>query len=578
MSQSLTDTALTKRSAGAIYRAFSSYRSRFKEITRRAHWRFNNRDWHGMRSDAVQRLDLYTAAVDDTETNMRRLLADRVPQQRIWTDIKKVYSGMLVGSNDWELAETFFNSISRRIFATVGVDARIEFVNTDFATPPNQSPSKVFNTNKGSNSITDLIQRILSDYPLIAPFGNVAHDAHRVAARIEDYLKQAGSAGFIDRIEMARDVFYRGMGAYLIGRIYAESRLVPLAIALLNPAGGIAVDAVLLKEEEVSILFSFTRSYFHVEVERPYELVKFLKTILPQKRIAELYISMGFNKHGKTELYRELLNRLSACREDRFDVSPGQPGMVMIVFNMPDDDLVFKLIRDRFNTPKNTTRQKVMAKYDLVFSHDRAGRLVDAQAFEHLKFDACCFSEQLLTELRQEAGGTVRIEDDNIVVKHAYVERRVTPLDVFLARADAAAAHKIVVDWGYAIKDLAVSNIFPGDILLKNFGVTRHGRVVFYDYDELCTLTSCHIRNLPPSSGYEDELSSEPWFYVDKNDVFPEEFRKFLGLSGPLREVFLQHHSDLFEVDFWLRAQQAIQAEELPHIFPYADSCRIKRQ
>jgi isocitrate dehydrogenase kinase/phosphatase len=218
-----------------------------------------------------------------------------------------------------------------------------------------------------------------------------------------------------------------------------------------------------------------------------------------------------------------------------------------------------------------------MEKYDLVFRHDRAGRLVDAQSFEHLKFDACCFSEKLLTELKQEAGSTVRIENENIIVSHAYVERRVTPLDVFLEQADDLAARKIVIDWGNTIKDLAVSNIFPGDILLKNFGVTRHGRVVFYDYDELCPLTSCNIRKLPEPAGYDDELAAEPWFYVDENDVFPQEFRNFLGLPEPLREVFLKHHADLFEVDFWLRAQQAIQAGNLPHIFPYAGSCRIER-
>jgi isocitrate dehydrogenase kinase/phosphatase len=217
-----------------------------------------------------------------------------------------------------------------------------------------------------------------------------------------------------------------------------------------------------------------------------------------------------------------------------------------------------------------------MEKYDLVFRHDRAGRLVDAQRFEHLKFDACCFSEQLLTELKQAAGKTVRIENDHIIFKHAYLERRVTPLDVFPACANDSEAQKVVIEWGYAIKDLAVSSIFPGDILLKNFGVTPHGRVVFYDYDELCPLTSCHIRKLPAASGYDDEMAAEPRFYVDENDVFPEEFRKFLGLPGPLREVFLQHHADLFEVDFWLRAQQAIQAGELPHIFPYDNSCRIK--
>jgi isocitrate dehydrogenase kinase/phosphatase len=239
---------------------------------------------------------------------------------------------------------------------------------------------------------------------------------------------------------------------------------------------------------------------------------------------------------------------------------------------------VFKLIRDRFKEPKNTTHREVMEKYDLVFRHDRAGRLVDAQSFEHLKFDACCFSERLLAELKQEAARTVRIEDENIIVNHAYVERRVTPLDVFLEQAEEPEAGKIVIDWGNTIKDLAVSNIFPGDILLKNFGVTRHGRVVFYDYDELCPLSSCNIRKLPESAVYEDEMASEPWFYVDQNDVFPQEFRNFLGLPEPLRDVFLQHHADLFEVDFWLQAQQAIQAGNLPHIYPYARSCRIERK
>ena len=216
-----------------------------------------------------------------------------------------------------------------------------------------------------------------------------------------------------------------------------------------------------------------------------------------------------------------------------------------------------------------------MEKYDLVFRHDRAGRLVDAQAFEHLKFDACCFSEPLLAELKREAGSTVKIKDDHLIVRHAYVERRVIPLDVFLEQADPPTAGKAVIDWGSTIKDLAISNIFPGDILLKNFGVTRHGRVVFYDYDELCPLTSCNFRKLPEAAGYDDEMSSEPWFYIEENDVFPEEFRNFLALPESLREVFLQHHADLFEVDFWFRAQQAIQAGSLPHIYPYAGSCRI---
>ena len=578
MSQPPINKSLIAQGATAIYRSFGIYRARFKDITRRAPQRFKNRDWHGMRADAILRLDLYKEAVDRIEIDIRRILADQIQEKRVWAVIKSVYSGMLIRNDDWELAETFFNSITRRIFATVGVDAAIEFVNTDFDTPPTPTTSKIYHTFKVRGSTVRLIRRILADYPLMAPFQDIDYDAQQVAAKIDVHLREMGTSGKIDGVDMVRSVFYRGMGAYLIGRIISGSTLVPLAIALLNTTDGIVVDGVLLNADDVSILFGFTRSYFHVEIERPYDLIHFLKTILPHKRIAELYISTGFNKHGKTELYRELLDHMTVCYIDRFNISPGQRGMVMIVFNLPSDDLVFKLIRDRFETPKKTTRREIMAKYDLVYRHDRAGRLVDAQIFEHLKFDTSCFSSQLLAELKQDAGRTVRIGSDYIIVDHAYVERRVTPLDVFLNEAAELQAQKIVIEWGNAIKDLAVSNIFPGDILLKNFGVTRHGRVVFYDYDELCLLTSCRFRKLPPAYGYENEMASEPWFFVDENDVFPEEFQKFLGLRPSLREVFFKHHKDLFEVSFWQQAQQMIQAGELPHIYPYTRDCRLKRK
>ena len=578
MSRLPINNHLIGQGATAIYQAFSTYRSRFKDITRGAPLRFKNRDWHGVRADAIRRLDLYKDAVNRIEIDIRRLLADHVQEKKVWAVIKAAYSGMLIQNDDWELAETFFNSITRRIFATVGVDAEIEFVNTDFDTPPTPTTSKIYQTFKGRESTASLIRAVLADYPLMAPFQDIEYDAQQVAAKIEIHLQKMGTSGKIDSIDMARRVFYRGMGAYLIGRIFSGSTLVPLAIALLNPDDAIVVDGVLLNTDDVSILFGFTRSYFHVDVERPYDLVHFLKTILPHKRIAELYISIGFNKHGKTELYRELLDHMTVCYIDRFNISPGQRGMVMIVFNLPNDDLVFKLIRDRFDTPKKTTRREIMAKYDLVYRHDRAGRLVDAQDFEHLKFDTSCFAPQLLAELKQDAGRTVRIGNDYIIVDQAYVERRVTPLDVFLNEADEGEAQKMVIEWGNAIKDLAVSNIFPGDILLKNFGVTRHGRIVFYDYDELCLLTSCRFRKLPPAHEYENEMASEPWFYVDENDVFPEEFIKFLGLRPPLRDVFCEHHNDLFEVNFWQQAQQMIQAGELPHIYPYARNCRLKRK
>ena len=573
----MLDSELSQQGATAILSAFNTWRTRFKEITRRAQSHFLDRNWHAMRTDATLRLELYRVAVDRIEDGIRQLLADHVQNKQIWADIKAAHAAMLVGNDDWELAETFFNSVTRRIFSTVGVDSNIEFVNTDFDTPSGQTPSKCYRTLRNQLPNAGLINRILADYPWMTPFQNLEYDARQAADKIKTCLQKLGSSDKIDRIDIVRSTFFRGMGAYIVGRIYAGSARIPLAIALLNLPDGIVIDGLLLNEDDLSILFSFTRSHFHVEVDRPYDLIQFLKSILPQKRIAELHIAIGFHKHGKTELYRELLEHLAVCYEDRFDISRGQRGMVMIVFNMPNDDLVFKLIKDRFDTPKKTTPRKVMEKYDLVFRHDRAGRLVDAQAFEYLKFDGGCFSDRLLKELKQGAGNTVRIAEDNIIVNHAYVERRVTPLDIFLKEADQAEAIDAVIDWGNAIKDLAVSNIFPGDILLKNFGVTRHGRVVFYDYDELCLLTSCKFRKWPPPSVYDDEMAAEPWFYVDENDVFPEELQNFIELSGPLKTEFLEHHADLFDVDFWRQTQDKIRAGELPHIYPYSNRCKIKR-
>ncbi|MGD9174793.1 MAG: bifunctional isocitrate dehydrogenase kinase/phosphatase [Desulfobacterales bacterium] len=573
-----SDNQIAKTAARAIKETFVSYRAQFDEVTSRAQSRFQALDWQGMRADAAARLNLYKSEVDKIETTIRQLLGDQIEDKQVWASLKAMYAGRVQALPDQELAETFFNSVTRRIFGTVGVDPQIEFVDTDADPSPARAQANGYRSYSGGNSTADLIRKILADYPLADGFGNLKRDAAQAAVKIEAHLREIGLPAAIDRIEMVDTVIYRGMGAYLIGRILCGPNLVPFSVALLNSAEGITVDAVLLKENDISILFSFTRSYFHVESASPYELIGFLKTLLPQKRIAELYTAIGFNKHGKTILYRELLGHLSECRKERFELSPGENGLVMIVFNMPDDDLVFKLIRDRFGWPKKVTRQQVKAKYRLVFEHDRAGRLIDAQDFEFLKLDDCFFAPELLAELQSEAAQTVKIENDHVILSHAYVERRVTPLNIYLQEAKPAAARSAVIDFGAAIKDLAVSNIFPGDILLKNFGVTRHGRVVFYDYDELCPLTTCNFRKIPQSASYEDDLASEPWYVVRENDVFPQEFRHFLGLPDHLLQIFLDHHSDLLDVDFWHKAQAAIRAGELPHIFPYAQSRRLQIQ
>jgi isocitrate dehydrogenase kinase/phosphatase len=314
-----------------------------------------------------------------------------------------------------------------------------------------------------------------------------------------------------------------------------------------------------------------------VAAPRPRAMVEFLRSIMPLKRVDELYTAIGFNKHGKTELYRSLMQDLERP-ETRFAFAEGDEGMVMAVFMLPSFNTVFKIIKDSFGAPKNTTRQAVMDKYHFVFVRDRVGRLADAQEFEHLEFPRRCFPDDLLEYLLSVAGSTVRIESDRVIIRQLYTERRVTPLNLFLRGADEAAACEAVLDYGNAIKDLAAADIFTGDMLLKNFGVTRHGRVICYDYDELCLLSECRFRRLPQPSSIEEEFAAEPWFHVGETDVFPEEFRAFLVPPGRVRDAFLAAHGDLLDVELWQGVQGRLAAGEVFDVFPYRRSARLRRK
>lgn len=524
--------------------------------------------------DSAKRLDLYKKVIDRVVGEIGGLLAERGYEKLVWVSMKAVYSGLISLRDDWELAETFFNSVTRRIFATVGLDPQIEFVDTDFDSPPTPSVGPVYKTFINHGSLERLVTDILSFYDLGVEYEDFKRDRHATVREITARLEKPD--GFrVEQAEMIEPVFYRGKGAFLIGRLRGpQGRLLPITIALLNLDKGLEVDAVLLEEDELNIIFSFTRSYFHARVARSYDMVGFLKSIMPQKRTAELYISLGFNKHGKTELYRNLLEHL-ATSNDQFETARGIPGMVMTVFTLLSYDMVFKIIKDRFDFPKTNTPQEVKAKYQLVFKHDRAGRLIDAQEFEHLKFERSRFSEPLLAELQRVAAKTVTVNDKHVIIQHAYIERRVTPLNLYLQEAGEAAARAAVIDCGNTIKDLAATNIFAGDMLLKNFGVTRHGRIVFYDYDELTSVTACNFRNFPQPANPDEEMAAEPWYSIGENDVFPEEFKTFLGLHGNLREVFIQHHSDLFYVEYWWKLQKRLGDGEILDIFPYPERNRF---
>ncbi len=565
-------TSLARWGASLIRSAFDEYLQRFREITSRARRRFETRDWRGHHRDARERLDVVTEVVWATMLRLRTQYGDGVQNKHLWMKMRSIYADMVRELPTVELAETFFNSVTRRIFTTVGVDPDIEFVEPACRPPPSNGP--VHRTFIRRGSTETLLAEILQTYAFESPFRDFDGDVRTGAAMIDRHFAACGDGTPPDSIELAIPRFYRGKGAYLVGRAHRNGETTPFILPLLHCEEGVYLDAVLPTYKDARVLFSFARSYFHVNADRPYDMVDFLQSILPIRRRSELYISIGYNKHGKTELYRDILAHLSHT-EERFELAQGERGLVMIVFTLPSLEVVFKVIRSRFLPPKSTSRNEVKNKYKLVFRQDRAGRLADAQEFEYLAFDVGRFNPALLEELLADASDTVRVEGDRVIIQHLYVEKRVRPLNLFLREADEADAREAVLDYGKAIRDLAATNTFPGDLLLKNFGVTLNGRVIFYDYDELTLLTECNFRALPTASSDDEETSGEPWFYVGPHDIFPEEFIRFLGLTPEQEQAFLATHSDLLTPAFWREIQARIDAGEIVDVFPYTPDRRL---
>ena len=565
---------LAGSAAAAILDGFEHYRTRFTEVTRRAGGRFDSRDWKGALNDATARLDLYGEVVQEVENEVRRLLWTRLRETAIWAEVKGAYSSLIAGRPDWEVAETFLNSVTRRIFATAGVEPDIEFIDSDFDPPRPEPPESLCRQYQGT-SLSGLLAAILGDAWFAAPWEDRERDVSLATSCLRAQLDALGAAEDTLRgAEIMAAPFFRRKAAYLVGRLIADAGFRPLVLAVLHTERGLCVDAVLTDVDHVSVLFSFTRSHFHVDLDPPYQVVRYLKRLLPRKPVAELYIALGYHKHGKTELYRDLLRHLRES-DSRFEVAPGVPGMVMVVFTMTGYDVVFKLIRDHIPAIKPVTPLAVRNNYQLVFRHDRAGRLVEAQEFEHLKFERERFGDDLIAEFLHDADRTVSVGDDEVVVHHAYVERRVLPLDVYLSFAEPPAARAAVIDFGQAVKDLAANGIFPGELLPKNFGVTRNGRVVCYDYDELGLLTDFTFRAMPAAQHDDDDLDSEAWFGVGPRDVFPEEFPRFMGLPPEHQQVMNEVHSDLYGVDFWHQMQAQIEQGEIIDIFPYPPATRL---
>ena len=552
-----------------IYEGFLKYNENFSRITERARRRFEQRDWGGHQQDIVERVELYEKSVRRIVISLRKNLGPRVVDRRLWHSTRRYFGERLYNVPDAGFLKTFFNSITRRIFDTVGTDTEIEFVYS--APDEGFNPLETLTLNRYPywGSLGKTFKKILDDFAFKVSYRNITADTQTIGHEIQRYYRaHLQEHGEFVRFEFIDSAFFQSARAYLIGRTIQQDHVNPIIIALKNTSGGIEVDAVLMSEEEVSVVFSYTRSYYFANPHSVIGAVHFLHSILPSKPIDELYTVLGRLRQGKTERYRIFSHHLQNT-DDKFVHAEGDKGLVMLVFTLPSYDLVFKIIRDQFGYPKTINREEVQNKYRLVSRHDRAGRLIDTQEFRNLEFPVNRFAEELLDELLSEAAGTVRVRNDKLIIDHVYIERRVRPLNLYLREANGTDAGQVILDYGQTIKDLATTNIFPGDLLLKNFGVTRHRRVVFYDYDEVALVTECDFRDIPDSDDDEDLMRSDVWFHVNKNDIFPEEFIKFLSMEAHLRALFLEVHGDLLTADYWNGVKNKHLKGDIELIIPY---------
>ena len=556
--------------AKLILEGFDDYREHFRQITNGARVRFEQAQWQEIQQASAARINLYEEKVAEVTELLHQAHVDEVLLDvSQWPLVKSAYIALIDLRFDDELAETWFNSIFCGLFKHDQISDGCMFIHTTRpALRVNERAPQVRQYHP-QGDLEAALRQLFEDYRFEVPYEDLERDLGHVLSQLRQNLPDWVCKDPELSIELFASRLYRNKGAYVVGRIFTRDEQWPLVIPFLHREGqGIQVDALITDEAEVSIIFSFTRSYFMVRVGYPAEFIGFLRRIMPGKHIAELYTSIGFYKHGKSEFYRALINHLANV-DDKFIMAPGVRGMVMSVFTLPGFNTVFKIIKDRFSPSKNVDRATVLEKYRMVKSVDRVGRMADTQEFADFRFPLSKFDPECLAELLEVAPSTVQVEGDVVLVRHCWTERRMTPLNIYLEHANEAQVRDALEEYGLAIKQLAAANIFPGDMLLKNFGVTRHGRVVFYDYDEICYLTEVNFRKIPEARYPEDEMSSEPWYSVGPLDVFPEEFPPFLFVDIRQRRLFNQLHGDLFTSEYWQGLQTAIREGKVIDVFPY---------
>ncbi|MCE2915422.1 MAG: bifunctional isocitrate dehydrogenase kinase/phosphatase [Rubrivivax sp.] len=584
--QHLNDT-LAYDIAQALLDGFDRHYRLFRDTSRRAKQRFEDADWHGQQQAQAERIAFYDQRVNEAVQRLRHEFEIEAVGMDAWQQAKLHYIGLLVDHHQPELAETFFNSVTSKLlhrsyfhndFIFVRPAVSTEYIEND--EPASQPTYRAYYPTR--DTLHETWTRIVGNFQLDREFEDLERDVgHVVQAMLSELGGFRPRANF--QIQVLSSLFYRNKGAYLVGKIINGFNETPLALPILHgPGGKLVIDAALFGEDDLLMIFSYARAYFMVDMEVPSAYVQFLRSLMPRKPRAEIYNALGLQKHGKNLFYRDLLQH-QRHSSDPFRIAPGIKGMVMLVFDLPSFPYVFKVIKDYYPPQKDTTRELIMSKYLLVKQHDRVGRMADTLEFSNVAFPLARFEPELVEELKKFCPSVLEISDRDgdgqteLILKHVYIERRMIPLNIYLQEASPEQMQHAVLEYGNAIKDLVAANIFPGDMLWKNFGVTRHGKVVFYDYDEIEYLTDCNFRRVPQARNEEDEMSGEVWYAVNKGDVFPETFGPFLLGNPQVREVFMQHHADLLDAGFWQGHKERILAGHVHDVFPYEAGKRFSR-
>ncbi|MCA6216522.1 bifunctional isocitrate dehydrogenase kinase/phosphatase [Ideonella sp. B7] len=566
--------------AQALLDGFNRHYRLFRESSAESQQRFERADWLGQQRAQRDRIVFYDLRVGEAVERLQTEFQAGTLSMEVWHQAKLHYIGLLIEHHQPELAETFFNSVTTHIlhrsyfhndFIFVRPAVSTEYIEND---EPAAAPTyRVYYPTP--DTLHEAFLRIVHNFQLQRPFEDLDRDVADVVADLRDVLGAfRPRANF--QIQVLSSLFFRNKGAYVIGKVVNGYQELPFSLPILHNEAGhaLVIDTALIGEDDLQMLFSFARAYFMVDMEIPSAYVQFLRSMMPRKPRWELYNALGLHKQGKNIFYRDFLYHLRHS-SDHFRIAPGIKGMVMLVFDLPSYPFVFKLIKDYYPPQKDTSREQIKGKYLLVKQHDRVGRMADTLEFSEVAFPLERFEDELVEEIKRFAPSQLEISDRDgdghteLILKHVYIERRMIPLNLYLQEATPEQLEAAVIEYGNAIKDLVAANIFPGDMLWKNFGVTRQGKVVFYDYDEIEYITDCHFRRVPTPRNEEDEMSGEVWYAVGPKDVFPETFGPFLLGNEAVRRVFLAHHADLLDPAFWQAHQARIKAGDVQDVFPY---------